>query len=160
MDNANAVAQRRPRRRGGGFSSLKSAAIVYIPANLPICLACGRDYPWLCVLQAALGFLLGRLTVNGNAPVPKSYDKAAEKRALDALVTTSPRNRTVRVAMGSCNLLAAVLYAARAAKARKDKEAGEEEGSVGVGTAAAEWTLTLLLCVAAGVWISSGYYGQ
>ena len=140
--------ERRPRRRGGIFNYLKGLAIVYIPANLPICLAIGREHPWLAILQAALGFYLAKITVNGQAPVPAAYDKAAEKRALDALVTTSPRNRTVRVAMGSCNLLAAVLYAARVAKSNKEK--GE----------ALEWSLTLLLCIAAGVWISSGYYGQ
>ena len=117
------AAERSPRRRPttSALAYLTGLAKLYIPANLPICLACGRDYPWLCIAQAALGVYLGTITVNGNAPKPSSYDRAAEQRALAKLVTTSPRNRTVRAAMGSCNLLAAVLYAARGAKEARNK---------------------------------------
>ena len=81
-----ASAERSRRRPAGALAYLTGLAKLYIPANLPICLACGRDYPWLCVAQAALGVYLGTITVNGNAPKPSSYDRAAEQRALAKLV--------------------------------------------------------------------------
>ena len=90
-----------------------------------------------------------------------SFDKATESRALASLVTTSTENRLVRITMGSLHLLGAVLYNMRTAKQRQGQ--GKDAAAAGSTlplVAATEWGLTVAMCVVAGIWISSGYYGQ
>ena len=100
----------------------------------------------------------GKITLNGATAIPAaSFDKATESRALASLVTTSTQNRLVRITMGSLHLLGAVLYNMRTANQ------GQGQGKDAAGSplvAAKEWGLTVAMCVVAGIWISSGFYGQ
>ena len=139
------------------LSFVKKMALLFIPANLPIILANGKDHPSLCVAAGALALYLGKLTVNGDTvTAASSFSAATESRALASLVTTSTENRIVRMSMGSMHLLGAILYTLRTTKQGKE---GDASSSSLFGTAT-EWGLTVAMCLVAGVWLSSGWYGQ
>jgi len=137
----------------------KGMSKLLIPINLPLFLAVGRQQPVLMATAAALAVFLGKMTINGSGPASDvlSFDAALEKSAIASLVTTSTLNRVVRISMGSCHLLGAVLYNVRTSRVALDSSS-MTAATVWQGTV--EWVLTLALCVVAGLWLSSGYYGQ
>jgi len=144
----------------------KGMSKLLIPINLPLFLAVGRQQPALMATAAALAVFLGKMTINGSGPASNvsSFDTALEQSAIASLVTTSTLNRVVRISMGSCHLLGAVLYNVRTSRVSLDRDAIKEASSsmtaATVWQGTVEWVLTLALCVVAGLWLSSGYYGQ
>ena len=128
-------------------------AIISIPGNLPLFLAVGQQQPYLVASAFGLTALLGKITMNGSNPVAKAFDTATEESSLKSLVSTSTFNRQIRVAMGFCHLLGAVLYTLRTSR-------NVDEGSEESGSSVWQWLLTLGMCLVAGVWLSTGYYGQ
>jgi hypothetical protein len=114
----------------------------------------------------ALGFLLqlglGRITVNKLSKGAMGVAKI-EETALAKLVTTSTTNRLVRVVLGSVHVLAAISLAERRVKAWQQQASDEQDkkqGVAGILRSAANIGGTFLLCFMAGIWISSGFYGQ
>ena len=143
----------------------KGMVKLFIPTNLPLFLAVGRQRPALMATASALAIFLGKMTINGSGPAPNSsFDTVLEQSAIASLVTTSTLNRVVRISMGSCHLLGAVLYNVRTSRAAIDNNATKEVSSsitaAAVWQSTVEWVLTLAMCVVAGIWLSSGYYGQ
>jgi len=146
---------------------LKGMSKLLIPINLPLFLAVGKQQPALMATAAALAVFLGKMTINGSGPAPNvsSFDTALEHSAIASLVTTSTLNRVVRISMGSCHLLGAVLYNVGTSRVVLDRDAIKEASSSSMTAATVrqftvEWVLTLALCLVAGIWLSSGYYGQ
>ena len=128
-------------------------ASILVPLNMPLYLAVGKQQPALLATAVVLHAVLGKMTANGSGPVVTSFDKELEQSAMTSLVTTSTMNRTVRILMGSCHILGAVLY-----NVRRARMALEEDSTV--WQTMVEWMMTLALCVVAGIFVSTGYYGQ
>ena len=103
----------------------KGMVKLFIPTNLPLFLAVGRQRPALMATASALAIFLGKLTINGSGPAANSsFDTVLEQSAIASLVATSTLNRVVRISMGSCHLLGAVLYNVRTSRAAIDNNAG------------------------------------
>lgn len=116
--------------------------------------------PKLTALGVALQLGLARVTVN-NLPKNVGGIAQVEQSALAKLVTTSTTNRLTRVALGSVHIWASICLAARHEKSlEKTEKRGEESRGMALLRSVASLGGSLVLCLLAGVWISSGYYGQ
>ena len=136
-----------------GIQFFKQMASVFVPANVPLFLAVGKQQPTLIATAVVLNAVLAKMTANGSNPVVAPVAKELQQTAMTSLVATSTMNRTVRILMGSCHLIGAVLY-----NVRRAKTASEEAPTV--WQTVMEWILTLALCLVAGIFFSTGYYGQ
>lgn len=126
----------------------------------PLAVTSAVAEPKLLALGALLQLGLGCITVN-SLPKEAVGITSVEKAAIAKLVTTSTTNRLTRLALGSVHLWAAVALASRHTKRAKEDLSGElHGGALGYLKSAANLGGTLVLCLAAAVWISSGYYGQ
>jgi len=136
-----------------GTKFFTQMASIFVPANVPLFLAVGKQQPTLIATAVILNAVLAKMTANGSNPVVASLDKELEQQAMTSLVATSTMNRTVRILMGSCHIIGAVLY-----NVRRAKTASEEAPTV--WQTVTDWMLTLALCIVAGIFLSTGYYGQ
>mmetsp|Transcript_6416 Transcript_6416/g.8129 ORF Transcript_6416/g.8129 Transcript_6416/m.8129 type:complete len:140 (-) Transcript_6416:1145-1564(-) len=131
-------------------------AVQFLPFSLatngPVVLTTGANHPSLVAASLGLLMLLTNDTIAKPSAAP-AFDISAEKNRLQKLMITSDFNRTVRISMGSINVLSALLYIIRVA------QRNEEDQDLLSGEPA-QWILTAWSCLIGAVWISSGWYGQ
>ena len=87
------------------------------------------------------------------APEGTKYDEHAETAAVKGAFITSSGNRLTRLALGSVEILAAVLFASRTAKQSLVP-------SIPVLGSVLSWLGVLSLCFLGAIWCISGMYGQ
>lgn len=138
------------------FDSLKKFAPIFFGSQGPVLFSLGIKHP-LSVISNFLMIGLLRASLNqANAPTNNdALDKLFVQNRLKNLVITSNGNRALRIALGTSNLMAAILYTIRCV--RRNKSESNESKWFDLPK---EWTLTGLMCMFSGVWLSSGYYGQ
>lgn len=127
----------------------------------PLAVTSTLHEPKLTGLGLLLHLGLARITINA-LPKDALVSASVEAAAIASLVSTSSTNRLCRLALGSVHILAAVALAARHAstvqKSAKDEE--KKDRKVQLLRSAMNFGGVLILCVLAGMWLSSGYYGQ
>jgi len=104
-----------------------------------------------------------KLTFNPSGP-SQSYDKAAERTAIQAVVMTSGTNRAVRMCLSAVYAYASLAFALAMIRAEPENPRLLTRLGALEPRAAGELALTALGCLAncyfAGLWGSSGYTGQ
>jgi hypothetical protein len=112
--------------------------------------------PVLTAVGAVAQLYLAKIT--GTAFQAGSADVAKETEALKGLITTSTENRVTRALLGTVHVLAALRMSQRGQAELNDH--GDAMTPTGGATQALNFAGILILCVMAGIWFSSGYYGQ
>ena len=114
--------------------------------------------------------ILARMTTNLGRSNATPTDTALEAVAVGKTMITDDANRATRIALGSVNLLAALVFAYRRAEARRSSSTLKDDGSAAASSSQptkamilvmlAESAVTFVLLYLACIWSISGYYGQ
>ena len=160
----------------------------FAPSQMPLFFANWSNYPALCLAGQGLSVALSAISIDRAKPIAANFNPELEKAALASIVVTSSTNRIIRIALGSCHLLGAILYNYQLSKkssmqnstsvdSRKNKansnsssssvtdSESESESALtltgkSVALSIGRWALTFAMCAVAAVWITTGSYGQ
>ena len=149
---------------GNDWSGYRDVAVLSLVSIAPLATTLGYAEE-RTALAAGIFFAaaLTKLTFNPSGPA-QSYDKAAERTAIHAVVMTSGTNRAVRVCLGAVYAYASLAFALAMIRAEPENPRLLTRLEALEPRAAGELALTALGCLAncyfAGLWGSSGYTGQ